>query len=139
MDDDDSDNLIAGAVAGMIAETVMHPFDTLNTRLKVFSDSGLPSARTLTAQPGGGSKGSLRITGTRGMPSTVLSYTKSAVPRGNMIQLFPAHAPGLSFHHATMTGAVYHIVKNEGWRALYAGLPATLVGAVPATALCVFA
>ena len=26
-----------GAVAGMIAESIMHPLDTLNTRLKIFA------------------------------------------------------------------------------------------------------
>ena len=131
MDNDDSENMFAGAVAGMIAETIMHPFDTLNTRLKVFSDAGGSSGDNAGAGKGAQSgTGSIRIAGTRGMPSTVLRYS---VPRSAVMQFFPAHS--MSFHSGTMIGAMYRIVSLEGWRALYAGVPATLIGAIPSTAL----
>ena len=29
-----AENLVAGAIAGLIAETLLHPFDTINTRMK---------------------------------------------------------------------------------------------------------
>ena len=142
MDIDDSENMFAGAVAGMIAETIMHPFDTLNTRLKVFSDakSTAPapkSQRSTSATAGVATveKGSIRIAGTRGMPSTVLRYTRPSFPKPTMLQFFPAHSPGMSLHSATMVGAMYRIVSLEGWSALYAGVPATVIGAIPATAL----
>jgi len=130
METDDSENMFAGAVAGMIAETIMHPFDTLNTRLKVFSDA--PAKADTVASK---STGTIKIAGTRGMPSTVLRYTKPSVSRPSVMKFFPAHSPGMSLQHGTMAGAMFRIVSREGWRALYAGVPATLIGAVPSTAL----
>ena len=129
-DTDHSENMVAGAVAGMIAETIMHPFDTLNTRLKVFSDN------KSKAESSTDSTRSIRIAGTRGTPSTVINYKPSTtIVRPTMMKFLPAHSPLMQLHSGTMIGSMYRIVSVEGWRALYAGLPATLFGAFPSTAL----
>jgi hypothetical protein len=132
-DTDDAENLASGAMAGLVAECIMHPIDTLNTRLKVFAGGQAPPSPLV--QPG---KSSLHVTGLRGTPSSVLHYTHPAAaapPGPAVLKYLPQSVANAVFQRTTMTGVAVHVVRTEGWRALFDGLPATVLLSMPSTAV----
>lgn len=98
---------ISGLVSGLSAVLVSHPFDTIKTR--IMTGYGIHSGNN----NGGVSSG----------PTTIISPQHPQ--QHTSVQLFPSSGRGVQSASSYLQ-IFRHVLRNEGYRALYRGMPASL-------------